>query len=221
VRSITEVKMSYIRQWHMMTAVQRSLEALEKNGFTTLYASTKEQASREILRLIPADAVVGVGGSVTVRELGLVDALIARGNTVAQHWGTDLTPEERMDARRRQLTSDVFLTSSNAITEGGQLVNVDGGGQRVAAMIFGPKRVIVVAGVNKIVKDVDAAVRRIKEVAAPMNAKRLNRKTPCAETGVCSDCESPERICSVTTIFDRRPSLTDVTVVIVGEELGY
>jgi acyl-CoA hydrolase len=175
----------------------------------------------EILNLIPPDALVGVGGSLTVRELVLLNALLQRGNEVAQHWQQGLSQEARTAIRRQQLTADVFLTSSNAITETGQLVNVDGVGNRVAAMIFGPSKVIVVAGVNKIVKDLEGALDRVNNVASPMNARRLQRKTPCDTTGVCIDCRSPERICNVTTIINRRPIRTDFTVVLVGEERGY
>ncbi len=212
--------MSDVRQWHMQTKIQRTLKALESNGFTVKYVVNIAQATDAILSLIPTNVLVGVGGSITVRELGLVDALQRRGNPVAQHWG-EYSADERMNIRRQQLTADVFLTSSNAITETGQLVNVDGAGQRVAAMIFGPKKVIVVAGVNKIVMDLNAAIDRINNIAAPINAKRLNRKTPCTTTGVCSDCESPERICNITTIINKRPSLTDFTVILVGADLGY
>lgn len=212
--------MSDSKQWHMETIIQRTLEALENNGFTVEYTANIVQATEAILNMIPTTALVGVGGSITVRELGLVQALHARGNPVAQHWG-DYSPDERMKIRRQQLTADVFLTSSNAITEKGQLVNVDGAGQRVAAMIFGPKKVIVVAGINKVVMDLNAAIDRINNVAAPINAKRLNRKTPCATTGICSDCESTERICNIMTIIEKKPLLTDFTVVLVGEALGY
>ncbi len=212
--------MSDSKQWHMETIIQRTLEALENNGFTVEYAANIVQATEAILNMIPTTALVGVGGSITVRELGLVQALQARGNPVAQHWG-DYSPAERMKIRRQQLTADIFLTSSNAITEKGQLVNVDGAGQRVAAMIFGPEKVIVVAGINKVVMDLNAAIDRINNVAAPINAKRLNRKTPCATTGICSDCESTERICNIMTIIEKKPLLTDFTVVLVGEALGY
>jgi len=103
----------------------------------------------------------------------------------------------------------------------GELVNIDGTGQRVSAMIFGPKKVIVVAGVNKIAGDLDEGLWRASNVASSMNAKRLSRKTPCVSTGECSDCDSPERICNITTVIHRRPRSTDLTVILVGMELGY
>jgi hypothetical protein len=114
--------MSGVKNWYLEEKNKRTLASLEKNGFKTLYMATKREAADEVLKLIPKGVLVGVGGSMTVRELGLVEALIRRGNEVAQHWQAGLSEEERMVARRRQLTSDVFLTSSNAITERGQLV---------------------------------------------------------------------------------------------------
>jgi len=208
-------------RWHYDIKIGKTIKSLEKNGFQTFYAKTKETAAKEILDIIPPNALVGVGGSITIRELGIIEALSKRGNKVADHWQSGLSPEELIMIRRQQLTSDVFLTSSNAVTEDGKLINVDGVGNRVAAMIFGPKKVIVVAAINKIVKDLDAAINRVNNVASPMNAKRLNCKTPCIITGYCTDCESPDRICSVTTIISRKPSLTDFTIMLVGEELGY
>jgi len=126
-----------------------------------------------------------------------------------------------MEVRRAHINSDVFITSTNAVTETGELVNIDGTGQRVAAMIFGPGRVVVVAGVNKITGDLEEGLWRASNVAAPMNARRLRSETPCVETGECDDCVAPGRICGITTIIHRRPSRTPFTVVLVGEKLGY
>ena len=204
--------------------MENTLSALRENGFNAVYASTKESAISTVLDMVQPDAIVGLGGSVTLREMGLPEVLRERGNRVADHWEArqrGASPEEVMEIRRLHLNSDVFITSTNAVTETGQFINIDGSGQRVAAMIFGPKRVIVIAGVNKIVKDVDEGLWRARNVAAPMNAKRLQRETPCAVTGVCSDCDSVERICNVTTIIHRRPRSTDTTVILVGENLGY
>jgi L-lactate utilization protein LutB len=212
------------KEWYEQQIVERTLKALLNNGFEALYAPDKEEALSSILKLVPKDVVVGLGGSVTLREMGLPDALRDRGNKVADHWKArerGATAEEVLDIRRTQLNSDVFITSTNAVTEAGELVNIDGGGQRVAAMIFGPRRVIVVAGVNKIVRNLEEGLHRARNVAAPINAKRLNRRTPCAVTGACSDCESEERICNATTILHRRPRNTDTTVILVDEKLGY
>jgi L-lactate utilization protein LutB len=212
------------RSWHEDLSVRRTIDSLSRNGFEAIYLGSKEEALLRVLDLVPADAVVGLGGSVTLREMGLPEALRARGNTVADHWEArrrGASGEEVLGVRRQQLNSDVFITSTNAITETGALVNIDGGGQRVAAMIFGPRKVIVVAGVNKITGDVEGGLHRARNVAAPMNAKRLDRRTPCTSTGACSDCDSEDRICSVTTIIHRRPRDTDTTIIIVDEKLGY
>ena len=212
------------REWYTELRVNKTMSALRKNGFEALYVPTKEEAVSKILDLIPEKALVGLGGSVTLREMGLPDALRKRGNRVADHWearARGASAEEELGTRRQHLNSDVFVTSSNAITETGELVNIDGGGQRVAAMIFGPRKVIVVAGINKIAEDADDGVKRARNVAAPINARRLNRKTPCAVSGRCVDCDSAERVCNITTVIHRRPRDTNLTVILVGENLGY
>jgi len=137
------------------------------------------------------------------------------------HVRQDLSPEERIAVMRRQLTCDLFLTGCNAVTLSGCLVNIDATGNRVASMSFGPKKVIVVAGRNKLVDgDVAAAVKRVKERTSPPNARRLGFNTPCATSGFCSDCNSPDRICRITTIIERKPRLTDLRVLVVNEDLG-
>ncbi len=137
------------------------------------------------------------------------------------HSAPGLSSEERREVMRRQLTCDLFLTGTNALTLSGCLVNIDATGNRVASMIFGPKTVIVVAGRNKLVEgDIAAATRRVKERSSPPNARRLNFNTPCARTGFCCDCRSPDRICRATTVIDRRPRLTDLRVLVVNEDMG-
>jgi L-lactate utilization protein LutB len=211
------------RGWHIEKMVQVTLENLKKNGFASLYVPSKEEAVKKVLDLIPKNAKVGLGGSVTMREIGLVKALNERGNILADHWSPGISKEDARKARHNQLTSDIFLTSTNAVTMDGKLLNIDGTGNRVGAMIFGPRKVIIVAGVNKIVQDLDEAMKRVRNVATPMNAKRLESKTPCYFTGICVEdkCQLPERLCHIITILERRPNETDTTVMIVGERLGY
>ena len=195
------------------------MTALEKNGFQTFFVPTKDKALDKVLSFIPSNANVGIGGSVTLREINLIEALTARGNTVFEHWSQ---PEENVTSiMRKQLNSDVFVASSNAVTEDGKLVNIDKAGNRVAAMIFGPKNVILVIGINKIVKDLEEGMRRLRNIAAPMNAKRRGDKTPCATTGICTDCETSDRVCRIITIMEKKPSRTDMTLILVGEELGF
>lgn len=213
--------MNEITEWHNDVTGAKVVEALKGNGFQAVYCKSRDEAAAEILRLVPEPGTVGLGGSWTVGELGVVDTLEKRGNTILNHSAPGLSNEERMQVRRSELTCDVFLTGSNAVTMDGRLVNTDGNGNRVAAMIFGPGKVIVVAGVNKVVRDVAEAEERIRLVAAPMNNKRLNTPNPCVKTGVCMDCQGPTRICNVTTILNKRPRSTEMHVIIVGEELGF
>lgn len=211
--------MREVEMWYNNQRIKRTLAALEKNGFQTFFAKTKSEALERVLSLIPSNAKVGVGGSVSLREINLIDSLTSRGNTIFQHWQQ---PEENVaTVMRGQLNSDVFLASSNAVTEDGKLVNIDKAGNRVAAMIFGPQKVILVVGLNKIVKDVDEGIQRARNVAAPMNARRRGDKTPCATTGVCTDCDAPDRVCRVITIMEKKPSRSDISVILVGEKLGF
>ena len=213
--------MSEFKVWHNDTIGTKTVEALVKNNFSAIYCPTKGEAVEQIMALIPAEDTVGIGGSWTVSELGLLNKLAAQGNTMFNHGLPDLSAETKLELRRKQLTCDVFLTGTNAVTMDGRLVNTDGIGNRVASMIFGPKKVVIVVGVNKIVKDIAEAEERIKLYAAPINNKRLNSPNPCTKTGECMDCQGPTRICNVTTIMNKRPVLTDIHVVVVGEDLGF
>ena len=153
--------------------------------------------------------------------LSLQEKAREKGGVILNHSDPSLSPEEKMAVRRQQLVCDVFLSGTNALTLDGWLLNVDGTGNRVAAMTFGPKKVIIVTGTNKIVEDLDSALERIRLKASPMNNKRLGLPNPCATTGVCMECEGDTRICNIYTVLRRKPSATDITVVIIGEELGY
>lgn len=199
----------------------KTVEALQKNRFNAAYYPTAQAALAELLNVMPVDATVGIGGSWTLIQLEVVEKLEARGNTVYCHHKPGLSPEEILAIRRKQLTCDVFLTSTNAVTADGRLVNTDATGNRVAAMIFGPEKVIVLAGVNKIVATVEAANERIRSKAAPLNNQRLNRPNPCVKTGCCVDCQGPTRLCNVTTVIHKRPPASDIHVWMIGEEAGY
>ncbi len=204
---------------------QAAVHAFKKKGYHSHYVATKAEAKNLALSLIPTEASVGFGGSLTTRDLGLVEALRAKGNPVFDHWQKGLDREETLEIRRKQLVCDVFLTSANAVTVEGEIVNIDGVGNRVASTIFGPKKVIMVVGLNKITDNLAEAIERSKNVASVQNAKRLNRTTPCTKTGSCSDCSSPDRICNVTVILHRRPSeggsFQDYHIIVVGEEIGF
>jgi hypothetical protein len=164
---------------------------------------------------------VGIAGTHSVRALEMGPIFEKSGKTLFDHWKlTPGTPEE-LQCRRDQGSSDLFLSSANALTMTGEIVNRDGCGNRVNAMTFGPKNVVLVVGVNKIVPDLDSALARLETVAGPIRAMSLNRKTPCVKTGLCMDCDSPERICRITSIIHRKPIFTELTVVILDENLGY
>lgn len=216
-----EKKMDPIKLWWVEERVVKTIEKLKAHGFEAHYVKTKEEAVEEIWKHITPETRVGVGGSVTIRELGILDQLKAKGSIVYDHWTPGLSKEESTQIRKDQMTSNLFLSSVNAATLNGELVNIDGIGNRVNATNFGPGKVILIAGYNKIVEDVQEAIRRIKNVAAPINARRLNIDVPCAKLGKCVDCDSPNRICRVIMIHERKPSLTDILVILVGEELGY
>ena len=206
----------------MNEQLEKVAGALRKRGFKAVCCATGAEARDYVMKEAEAARSVGFGGSMTLAALGLAETLAAAGKEIWRHGDPKWRPEEKMDVMRRELTCDLFLTSANALTADGRLVNIDGNGNRVAASIFGPKRVVFVVGRNKIVDGgIDAAIDRIKREACPPNCRRLNKKTPCAATGICADCSSPDRICSVTVVMDRRPSRTDVQVLLVDEDLGY
>lgn len=213
--------MNEFTDWHHEITGEKVVKELLNNGFSATYCKTAKEASVAILEQITDGATVGVGGSWTVGELGLLDELTDRDHKILNHGKAGLSVEEKNEIRRQQLTCDVFLTGTNAVTMDGELVNVDGTGNRVAAMIYGPSKVIIVVGVNKIVKDLSAALDRIKTIAAPINNKRLGLPNPCVKTGVCMNCQGPTRICNVTTILHKKPRLSDIHVYIVGETLGF
>lgn len=211
--------MNELVKWHHDTIGDKLVKALTKNNFTATYVQTRQEAVDKLLELIPSEATIGCGGSVTLDELGIIAKLEERGNPVLTT-KPGLSPQEIREIRRQHLLSDVYLSGTNAITLDGKLVNVDALGNRVGAMVFGPDKVFIVVGINKVVKDVAEAEYRVKLWASPPNNKRLGYPNPCAVTGVCVDCQGPSRICNITTIVHKRPRLTDVHVIVVGENLG-
>jgi L-lactate utilization protein LutB len=207
--------------WHRETVLEELSAKLKKRGFNAVILNTADTIKDFISKTVPVDATVGLGGSVTLREAGIDVLLKSRGNTVFDHWDSSKSTGEILDARRKQLTSDYFLTSINAITIDGELVNIDGAGNRVAAMIFGPKHVIAIVGYNKIASSIDEAIWRTKNIASAKNCKRLGLNTPCAKTGLCMDCKLPVSICRITTIIDYKPMLTEFTIILTPLDLGY
>ena len=210
-----------LNDWAYALKCEKAVAGLKSNGFDAVYCQTGEEVFHYIVNEAATAKSVGFGGSLSVADLKLIDKLKGMGKEILNHSAPGLTPEEKLAVTRRQLTCDLFLTGSNAVTLSGALVNIDGNGNRAAAMFFGPQKVIVVVGRNKLVDgSVEDAVRRIKSYASPANAKRLELATPCATTGFCSDCNSPQRICRVTTVIEKKPRNTDIRVLVVNEEMG-
>ena len=194
-------------------------EALNKRRCEADYCSTAAEAVEKVLELTPKTDVVSWGGAMTVDELGIKQRMAQEGYTLLDR-DTAQSPEEKQAIMRQALTCGTFLMSSNAISKDGQLVNIDGNGNRVAAMCFGPRQVVVVAGMNKVLGTLDDAVARARNVAAPANAQRFGVKTPCGLTGQCGDCTSPDCICSKLVITRFCMPERRIKVVLVGEDLG-
>ncbi len=188
----------------------------------TMFFPTAKDCKKKMLSLISPSETVSIPGTVTIRQMGLHTALKERGNVVHDFFKPDISDEERDIIRRSSLSCDVLLTSANAVTMDGEIFNIDGSGNRVAAMIFGPKRVFVVVGGNKLVQDIPHAVYMTKNYSAPMgNKERDDRVNPCGKTGLCIDCKGDVRGCRVTVIVEYKPRrIEDYYLFIIGEDLG-
>ncbi|QEK11419.1 lactate utilization protein [Crassaminicella thermophila] len=207
--------------WVIEQRVKRTIENLEKNNMEAYYVKDENELHKKICELINEGDTVSVGGSMTLFETGVIDLLRNGKYNFLDRSKPGLTKDDIKELYRKSFCADAYFTSSNAITEDGALYNVDGTGNRVAAMLYGPDKVIVVAGVNKIVKNLEEAIERNKSIAAPANTKRLNKKTPCANLGYCTDCNSPERICNEYVLIRRQSIKGRIKVILVGKSLGY
>ncbi|MBR4139880.1 MAG: lactate utilization protein [Lachnospiraceae bacterium] len=196
------------------------IKNMEKKNLEAYYCATSAEAVEKALSLMPEGASITWGGSESIKECGLMDAIQAANYELIDR--TDAkTPEEDRIMYSRQVMADFFLMSSNAITIDGELVNIDGRANRVSLLCWGPQNVIVIAGMNKITSDVESAIQRVRDAAAPPNTVRLNKNTPCAQTGRCGNCYSPDCICSQIVITRRSSTPKRIKVILVGEELGY
>lgn len=199
------------------------MENLKKNlikrGDDVRIFDTADEAKEYLLKVIDKKSTVGIGGSMTIKELGIDEELQNRGNKVLWHWTAPA--KEKKAVRESAGNADIYLCSSNAVTKDGQLVNIDGTCNRIAGMLHGTGKVYMVIGVNKIAKDFEEAISRIKNVACPANAKRLGLNTPCAKTGHCMDCTSSDRMCNATLILDRKPGSHPFEILLVNQEMGY
>ena len=202
------------------TLANTIIKNMEKKNLEAYYCATSAEAVEKALSLMPEGASITWGGSESIKECGLMDAIKAANYELIDR--TDAkTPEEDRIMYSRQVMADFFLMSSNAITIDGELVNIDGRANRVSLLCWGPQNVIVIAGMNKIASDVESAVQRVRDAAAPPNTVRLNKNTPCAQTGRCGNCYSPDCICSQIVITRRSSTPNRIKVILVGEELGY
>jgi hypothetical protein len=195
--------------------IQTLIQSLKYNNFKVEYVEKGQDAVPLVLSLIPADAALEMAGSISVSQLGLLDLLKKRGNK-----GLEFPkPGDSLEDIRRT-RKDVLLVSTNAITLDGKLVNTDGMGNRVTAMAYGMKKVVLVVGVNKIVRNLEEALERVQKTISPYHAKCIGLHTPCSSTGECADCDSPQRICNITTIISKKPPMVDFTIILVNEDLG-
>ncbi len=196
------------------------VEALKKRHFDAYYCAARQEAVERVLSLIPAGSSVSWGGSITIDEIGLKDAL-RKGNYRLIDRDAAKDPAEKVEFMRQGLLADTFLMSANAISEDGQLFIIDGVGNRLAALVYGPKQVIVIAGVNKIARSLEDAIVRARTIAAPYNANRFDITTPCTANGICGDCTSLSTICAQLLRTRICKPEGRIKVILVGETLGY
>ena len=192
---------------------------LKSRHFDAYYCETREQALEKALELIPKGATVGWGGALSAKQIGLIDAMNA-GEYNAIDRDKTTSPEERVKAMKRCLLANVFITGANALSLDGQMVNIDGVGNRVAAIVYGPESIVVIAGMNKVMDTLDAAVVRARTIAAPMNKQRFASQTPCEVTGTCGDCKSEGCICNQILITRNSKPAGRIKMILVGEDLG-
>ncbi|MCI1648818.1 MAG: lactate utilization protein [Bacteroides sp.] len=204
-----------------MTLLEKTIRALKRNRISADVLKSREEVITYLENLIEDAAVVGVGDSMTLDTLGVYDYLRGRNLAYLNKYDPSLSKQEKRELYLKNFTADYFLSGVNAISTEGKIYNMDGNGSRVAPIIYGPKCVLLICGINKIVESEEEAIRRIREVAAPLDAKRLNKKTPCAMKGKCMDCKSPQKICNYFTVIQGQFDEARIRVLFVEEELGY
>ena len=208
-------------KWVNEVKINRTIEALRKNNMESFFINTQDELINKIKELVKENSKVTVGGSMSLFETKIINHLRSGRYEFLDRYKEGLKPEEIKQIYREAFFCDAYFTSTNAITEDGELYNVDGNGNRVAAMLYGPDKVIVVVGVNKIVKNINEAVERNKSMCAPANAKRLDTNTPCKIKGYCMDCSSTDRICCEYTVIKRQRTANRIHVIFLNENLGY
>lgn len=207
--------------WYIDKQIEKTINALEQRNMKGIFVKDEQELLGALKSLIQENSIVGVGDSVTLLETGVLDFL-RKGNYVfLDKYREGITSEEKKQIYIQNFTADTFLCSTNALTEDGELYNIDGNGSRVAPMIYGPKQVIIVAGINKLVRNLEEAERRVRNYAAPLDAKRLNKDTPCTKLGHCVNCKSPNRICNDFVTITGQFVKNRIKVIIVAKTLGY
>lgn len=207
--------------WYLEKQVERTINNLRKKNMEGYFIKDEDELKELLQELIIENSVVGVGDSMTLFQTGVINFLRNGNYTFLDKYKEEITSEDKKKIYIENFSADTFLCSTNALTEEGELYNIDGNGSRVAPMLYGPKQVIIVTGINKIVKDIEAAEKRVRNYAAPIDAKRLGKNTPCTTLGYCVDCKSPERICNDFTIIRGQFIKGRIKVIILGESLGY
>lgn len=207
--------------WYITKQVEKVISGLEKHNMKGIFVKDEEELLEVLKSLIKQKSVVGVGDSVTLWETGILDLLRKGDYIFLDKYREGITSEEKKEIYIRNFSADTFLCSTNALTEAGELYNIDGNGSRVAPMIYGPKQVIIVTGINKLVRNIEEAEKRVRNYAAPLDAKRLKKDTPCTKLGYCVDCKSPNRICNDFVTITGQFVRDRIKVIIVAKSLGY
>lgn len=207
--------------WYIEKQVERTIKNLNAHNMEGYYVEDREQLFQKLKEFIAEGSTVGVGDSMTLFETKIIDYLRNGNFNFLDKYEEKLTKDEKREIYIKNFSADTFICSTNALTEGGELYNIDGNGSRVAPMIYGPKQVIIVTGINKIVKNIEEAEIRVRNYAAPIDAKRLNKDTPCMKIGSCVDCKSPNRICNDFVVIRGQFIKGRIKVIIIGESLGY
>ncbi len=207
--------------WYLEKQVERTIINLKKRNMAGFFVNDEPELKKALKELINENSVVGVGDSVTLLETGIIDFLRNGNYDFLDKYREGITSEEKRHLYIRNFSADTFMCSTNALTEDGELYNIDGNGSRVAPIIYGPKQVIIVTGINKIVRNIEEAEKRVRNYSAPLDAKRLGKNTPCTTLGYCADCRSPDRICNDFTIIRGQFVKDRIKVIIVGKNLGY
>lgn len=207
--------------WYIEKKIERTIKNLNNRNMEGYYVNDEQELIELLKELISENSLVGVGDSMTLFQTGVIDFLRKEKFNFLDKYKNGITSEEKREIYIKNFSADTFLCSTNALTEEGELYNIDGNGSRVAPMLYGPKQVILVTGINKIVRDIEEAEKRVRSYAAPIDAKRLGKKTPCVELGYCVDCKSTNRICNDFVIIRGQFVKGRIKVIIVGEQLGY